>query len=457
MNIFQNLLYLNLFSFLYLQIYSKQKEEEDNFIGDSILEEYNSLLNWAKNHSLNITNKIKLTKIEEDKQFIAVDKINQGDLILDIPPNITLNVKTFYKYFPSKNLEQKYDNYVKIGKKSNLMLNDLSFIDQSFMAFLFYEINRIKENETDSELNKFNEYYKHLFFIFNDDLGHLPSSFTDKQINKFMNTSFNSFFNLMNGYLSGELEILKNEIFKEKDINLNEYFKYRFILLQKSFNISNITTLVPFVDLIKRDFNNDNVNCKLVVNKGHIRIKATKDINKDELIIIKPRKMTNQYSYFFYGKTYDELVDYMPSFIVPIIIPNLLLDEGIELNIDENEEENKIDLVWDKFYDIILPTYQEILKMLNREDTKINCYNLILKYLVMIRDAIKMNKIDDLEDIFEDERDIDNIKRIIKGEIIFLDKKINELELVIKNYKKENKIKSNKKKVKEESMKYEDL
>jgi hypothetical protein len=327
------------------------------------------------------------------------------------------------------------------------------------MAFLLYKINKLKEiEEKNYEINNFfEEYYKYISFIFEDDLSHLPSSFTNEQTKKFMNTSFSSFYNLMNGYLVGETEILKQEIFKD-DINLDEYFKYRFLLLQKTFNISNTTSLVPFVDLIKHDFNNKNINCKIVVNKDRIRIKAIKEIKRGELLIIKQKKITNQYSFFFYGKTYDELIDYMPSFIIPIIIPDILIDEGIELNIQEGGEENQIDLVWDKYYEIILPTYKEVLRLTGKEDSIINCYNLFLKYITLIRDTIQMNKVDELKRFFSEKRDIDNIKRIIKGEIIFLDKKIKELENVIEKNKKDNKkIKSNKNNKINKTEHYEDL
>ena len=211
-------------------------------------------------------------------------------------------------------------------------------------------------------------------FLDTENLIHLPSSFNNKQINSFMNSSFNNFFNLMNQYLMGEVSTLQEEIFNEKDINTNDYFKYRFLLLQKTLNISHTTTLVPFIDLIKHEFNKSNINCKLIVNKGHIKIKAIKNINRNEVLTIKQRKITNQYSFYFYGKTYDELIDYMPSFIVPIVIPNILIDEGIELDINEDEEENKVDLAWDKFYDVVLPSYKELMRQIQKEDSNINCY-----------------------------------------------------------------------------------
>ena len=438
MNLLYNLIKLYFFSFLSILIQTNDKYEE-NLRTYFNSEEYNSLLNWAKKNSLNITDKIKLTEFGEEKQYIVINPISKGEIILDIPPNITININTFYNYFPSQDLKIKYEKYYQIGKESKQMLNDISFIEQSFMSYLLYKINKSQEtNQINKEINKFIEFYKPLFYILDtENLIHLPSSFNNKQINSFMNSSFNNFFNLMNQYLMGEVSTLQEEIFNEKDINTNDYFKYRFLLLQKTLNISHTTTLVPFIDLIKHEFNKSNINCKLIVNKGHIKIKAIKNINRNEVLTIKQRKITNQYSFYFYGKTYDELIDYMPSFIVPIVIPNILIDEGIELDINEDEEENKVDLAWDKFYDVVLPSYKELMRQIQKEDSNINCYKLFLKYIILIRDTIKKNKVDELEEIFEEEIDVDNVKRIIKGDIVFLNKKINELENVIEKYNKE--------------------
>ena len=133
-------------------------------------------------------------------------------------------------------------------------------------------------------------------------------------------------------------------------------------------------------------------------------------------------------------------MDYVPSFVIPAIIPTLLEDEGFK--IDSGGEKNTIDLVLDKFYEIILPTYQDIMHSLKKDESEIVSYNLILEYLKLIRDNTKTNKIDELNEIFDNKQDIENVERIVLGEITFLNKKIKELEDIIKKTKKRRIIKN---------------
>ena len=160
MNYFFNLLILYLFSFITSQKKFKAKKEEENIIDDYSSKEYEILLNKAKKNHFNITDKIKLTLIEYENQYIAIKPISKGETILEIPYNITININIFYNYFPSKNLKEKYEKYVKIGEKSEKMLNDISFIQQSYMAYLLYKIYKLKsEKAFTSEINKFLKNY----------------------------------------------------------------------------------------------------------------------------------------------------------------------------------------------------------------------------------------------------------------------------------------------------------
>jgi hypothetical protein len=407
--------------------------------------DYETLLNWSlKEKSFHINNKIKLTVYnEEENQYIAKEDISKDEILLDIPQELTITVDRTLSILNSTELKNKYNSYIKEVYKNKNTLKDISYIDQSFLAFLFYKINKTQSNFS----NNFYDYYKYLNFIFEDDLSHLPFMFNEEQINLFINSSFGSNFQLLSLSYKSEYEILQ-KLFNE-EIDLDKYFQYRFILAQKSNNISNTTSIVPFVDYIKRDF--DSINCQLSIKNKHIILKSIKNIKKGEILIQRPKKNNNQYNFMIYGKTYQKLLNKINSFIIPIVNPSFLMDENINIEISGGEE-NQGDLVWKGFFQLILPTYKEIAQSLKRDDSNYACYSLILKYINQIRESYnKAFDFDDIEDAFDEEIDSENIIRIIKGEMNFLDLKIKELKNIMEKEAK----KENKKKIKKENI--EDL
>ena len=406
---------------------------------------YETLLNWSlKEKSFHINNKIKLTVYnEEENQYIAKEDISKDEILLDIPQELTITVDRTLSILNSTELKNKYNSYIKEVYKNKNTLKDISYIDQSFLAFLFYKINKTQSNFS----NNFYDYYKNLNFIFEDDLSHLPFMFNEEQINLFINSSFGSNFQLLSLSYKSEYEILQ-KLFNE-EIDLDKYFQYRFILAQKSNNISNTTSIVPFVDYIKRDF--DSINCQLSIKNKHIILKSIKSIKKGEILIQRPKKNNNQYNFMIYGKTYKSLLNKINSFIIPIVNPSFLMDENINIEINGGEE-NQGDLAWRGFFQLILPTYKEIAQSLKRDDSNYSCYGLMLKYINQIRESYnKAFNFDDIEDAFDDEIDSENIKRIIRGEMNFLDLKIKELKIIMEKEAK----KMNKKKIKTENV--EDL
>ena len=406
---------------------------------------YETLLNWSlKEKSFHINNKIKLTVYnEEENQYIAKEDISKDEILLDIPQELTITVDRTLSILNSTEMKNKYNSYIKEVYKNKNTLKDISYIDQSFLAFLFYKINKTQSNFS----NNFYDYYKNLNFIFEDDLSHLPFMFNEEQINLFINSSFGSNFQLLSLSYKSEYEILQ-KLFNE-EIDLDKYFQYRFILAQKSNNISNTTSIVPFVDYIKRDF--DSINCQLSIKNKHIILKSIKNIKKGEILIQRPKKNNNQYNFMIYGKTYKSLLNKINSFIIPIVNPSFLMDENISIEINGGEE-NQGDLAWRGFFQLILPTYKEIAQSLKRDDSNYSCYGLMLKYINQIRESYnKAFNFDDIEDAFDDEIDSENIKRIIRGEMNFLDLKIKELKIIMEKEAK----KMNKKKIKTENI--EDL
>ena len=105
-----------------------------------------------------------------------------------------------------------------------------------------------------------------------------------------------------------------------------------------------------------------------------------------------------------------------------------------------NSLTNVVDLAWDDFYEAVLPIYGITAQELKRDNSDYNLYAMFLKYLKMLRrkyDDIDLKK---MEDVFKNDKDKNNVKRIIRGEIKFLDEKIKILKNVIKNKKQEQNI-----------------
>ena len=435
MEIFKTLLFITLYNIVILSI-DKRIDYTD--------EGYEKLLQWGLKNSLIVNNKIKLTKYNDDKQYIANDNISKNEIILDIPQEITFSLNKSFSILNSKFLEDKYKEYKKEDINSNTTLNYISHIEQAYIAYLLYTANKTKSNE----FRKLYEYYEPLYYILEEELTHLPTFFTPDQLNTFLNrTMFGSILEIMNAHIMSQISLLE-KIFNEK-IDLESYAPLRFLLVKKSYNISNHMSVIPFIDLINRELDTNSINCKLRVNKGHIKIKAIKNIKKGEIITLKQIKMNNQYSFIFFGKTYDEM-EHFNSFVIPVIIPSLLSDEGIKLDIDESDSENKADLTWPNFFEIVLPVYKDVARSLKRDDSDYACYQMILKYLEQIKSNYNYIDFENIEDEFDNKRDSDNVKRIITGEKNFIEKKIKELLGLIEKSKKKVKILGKNKKVVED-------
>jgi hypothetical protein len=102
-----------------------------------------------------------------------------------------------------------------------------------------------------------------------------------------------------------------------------------------------------------------------------------------------------------------------------------------------------MDIKKDKFYNEFLETYKQISIYLNKDKTEISALKIILENLEtlkLLNDAINSSHI---YKAFYQQKDIDNILRIFKGEKKVLNEKINLMKNVINEYEKESKNKMN--------------
>ena len=431
-----------LFILLFIFIFSKIDYKD---IDESTDPGYNKLLKWGLNNSLNITNKIKFINDKKSKKYVAKNLIPEEDVIMDIPPECMMNVKKTLSLLHSKKFTKAYKTYEELDK-ANVNSADDNQIDQTFLAFILYVVNHKKKSY---EKNKFYEYYKNMFYMFEDELDSLPFYFSSEQMRFFLNTSFGSVFEIINHYINNEVSTYERKVYK-KPVIYEEYLPYRIFTIQKSYDVNGEKNIVPYIDYIKKSFKD--VNCELKVEDGHIIIKAIHNIFPGEDLVMKPTTVSNQHRFIFFGQTYDELLDIFPSYSIPTVITQFITNVPINLDsntLGENGENNRVDLVQTDFYKKVTDVYKIISEKIGEDGSEESACKLLLKYLKKIRSNFDYVTNEDIRKAFFKQNDIDNVKRIIEGEKNFIDKKINDLKTYIKTLVKQNKEKEVDEKVNE--------
>jgi hypothetical protein len=243
-------------------------------------------------------------------------------------------------------------------------------------------------------------------------------------------------------YLNDEAAIFEKVIYK-KPIIFDDYLKFRIFSVQKYYNVSGVVNIVPFIDLIKQDFNEP--NCVYYVEDGHIKVRAILNVFPNEELILKPDNISNQHRLIFFGETFNELLGQFPSYNIPLIAKNFLKDQNIEMN--DNIKKliakiriNNIDLAAPEFYKYAEDVYVEISKNSKnnkkKEKTEIDGYRLFLRYLKKLRSNLDLVDDDKIRQAFYSRIDVENAKKIFKGERMFMDKKIDDLKNHLKNLRK---------------------
>ena len=416
------------------QIDSKNQKEKPLVAGAS--QKFLDLFSWGKNNSLNFS---KILRFSKNNKLAAEKFISIDDIVLDIPPEVMLNVKSALSLLNSKKMRKAYNQYIELDKKSkirNETIEDDFHIDQSFLSYLLYLVEHKKKHY---EKTEFYKYYKHIFYMFEDNLDRTPFYFSSEQMKLFYNTTFESLFETLNRYFNDEASIFEKQIYK-KPIVFEDYLKYRIFSVQKFYNVSGVANIVPFIDLIKQDENEP--NCVYYEENGHIKVRAILNVFPKEELILKPMPISNTHRLIFYGQTFDNIIDKFPSYNIPMVARNFLRDQKIEIGEELNQkisQSNNVDLADPEFYKYVVEIYQEIGKsMKKKRKSEIAAYRLFLKYLKKMRS--NLNYVDDekIREAFFNRIDVKNAQRIFKGERLFLDKKIEVLKNQIEETRKLN-------------------
>ena len=404
------------------------------------LSKYQKLLKWGLNNSLNLSKDLKFSK---KNKFVAEKFITIDDIVMDIPPNLMLNVNKSLEMLNFSKLKKEYQLYIKEDKESQekkQAIEDVAHVDQSFLSYILYLTEHKKKKFEKTEFYKF---YKNIFYMFEDNLDNLPFSYSSEQMRLFGNTTFGTVFESLQRYFNDEVAIFEKKIY-QKPMVFEDYLKYRIFSVKKYYNVTQNggVNLVPFIDLIKQSHHEP--NCIFYEENGHIKLRAILNVFPGEELILKPPNISNQHRLIFFGETFDEIIDVFPAYSVPVVARNFLKEENVEI---DEKTKNKIikldmlDLCVPEFYKYVIDIYSDIAIKKNKKHTgEIHALRLLLKYIKKLRSNLDVIDDSRIRDAFYSRKDMENAMRIFKGERMFLDKKIGEIVNYMKQFKKFKKI-----------------
>ena len=124
-------------------------------------------------------------------------------------------------------------------------------------------------------------------------------------------------------------------------------------------------------------------NLKIEADDEIISVIATRDISPSEPLLINCDYLTNQNALTLFGITFDEIIDKINTFHIPILNPLILKNHNYE-----NKETNLklffnqyIDIQKDKFYEYYIDIYKQISFDLDEDKSELSALKLILENL----------------------------------------------------------------------------
>ena len=394
---------------------------------------YDYLLEWGKNNSLFISDKLGMRYINENNNsYYALDDIPENTLIMNIPYDLMLNREKAFKLLENKKLEKTYEEYKKLKFSVDIGFLPAS-LEQSFLAYILtYVTTRPKYYKK----SKFYSYFHYLIDTFETDLDSFPLFYSQSQLRLLTGSLALIETTLLKELYNEEISKLK-QVSDNKRLDIDEFMRYRTLSTIKTLNISNQTSIVPFIDMFENDPIDYNVNFKLNETTNDLFLFTTHPIHRGSTLYIRSGHFSNNKRFVIYGQTFEKMKDYIDSFQFPMI--SYLLQKKIKVEDENFEYEESIDLAKKKFYKNALKTYKK-LSVYNKEDgSDISAYKLFLKNLEMSREVYDEVSTSDIYKEFVKLKDINNVIRVLSFEKKFLDEKIGVLKKFINKLEKNDK------------------
>ena len=386
---------------------------------------YNDLYSWGVNNSLEISEKIEMIfKDVNNKTYRARAQINENETILHIPHKIMLNMEVALNLLDSKKLKKQYQKYVKEkieeeyadAKNYNLNSTPDNSTLQAEKGFLAYILYLVQHKPKHYQKTKFYEFFKYYIETFENNLSRLPLFYTSEQLEVLLGLSMSHLVMQLKNVYEEEADNFSKKYYKQT-LNYDDFYRYRVFTKVKAYNITGNNTMVPFLDLFKTDYFKYNANFTIEDN-GDVRIFATKQINKNEIVVIAEKELNNMYRYILYGKTYDEFIGDIPFYMINAFSPTTYYI--YKLSEDERDfyDEYKIDLADANFINKSISQYRALHEKFGKtaNESDLFYYDVLrtnLRYYKEYFDIVTQERI---YNAFYNPDDIINIQRILQGE-----------------------------------------
>ena len=380
--------------------------------------DFDLLLEWGKNHSVFISDKIGINYTSENlKNFYVKEDIEKNETIMIIPPELVLNIKSALNLYGPKT-KKLYEKYKK--EKFEYVNEYLKYrIQQSFLAYLL--LSGEKHN------NKFHKYFQYFTNTFESNLDNYPVFYNNEQFNLLIMSQFGNEIYQAKMIYEEEYSILDQKILS-KGLDYDDYLKYRTYTLSKGRNITGLCSLIPFVDILDIHPTKSNLKLEFNLSDYGVKVISTKKIKMKRRLRLKVDSMQNSNSLIFYGKTFKELEKTVNSFPVPYISSQYLTEKNMDQSLVNNE---KIELTHEKFYEEAMKTYMEFSKKINEDGSPLSALNIFKDNLNAMRKKYDDVTTSQIHKTFFTQKDIDNVIRILSTEKRFYDEKMKIIDVLI--------------------------
>ena len=391
------------------------------------------LIEWGKNNSVYISNKIKLNYTNENtKNFYVKKKIEVNEILISIPQNLLLNIDSALKLSSSK-IKKQFEKY-KTQKFKQILNNSSELfyqrIEHSFLAYLMTIANKNK-----SPKNKLYQFYKYFFDTCETNLDNNPLYFSTEQIRPFLFSLLGNEIIQTREAFEEEYITLQSQITKNK-FDLDEYIKYRLFTYNKLVNMTGTSSIVPFFDIIETNPVTFNLKINYEVQNQTLNLYALKEIKRGQKLSLAVVQMTNMGSFITYGKTYEENKNFLESFKISKISALYLREKNMNLML---ANPNLIDIMKPKFYEELIPDYMELSKLMKGDGSSVSALKLIIDNMESLKRQYEKVTMSSLMKNFFDLKVVESIASILETEKNFLSKKVRDLNKLLSYVDKGNK------------------